>query len=325
LNSDNKTDRLSNFFIQCRRGYQRWIIFLPFLFIPFIFSCGKTSVSIDERTYEPKIVIIGYLYPNQPITAIRISRNFPIGSVIDKADIALRDADVRLTDLADDRTFQLVYNPDSSYFEYRGTVLKIGYGKSYRLDVAASIENTYLEASSVTTVPEKGLVINPDESIYGAMPYRLQNEAGEIISPRIVFEQSPDASFYLLSINAMDASLETFIYDNPFGFDIQDALDGGATINDFKYRARWTRPENKSGEYSIIEINWFLIWFYGRHRLLLYAGDQNFFHFYNTHRSVQEIDGNLHEPLFDIDGEGIGVFGSAVTDTVYLNIYPNLE
>jgi len=314
---------VNSFNLHGRIYFQRYIVFLFCFILPAIFSCGKTSVSIDERTYEPKIVIIGYLYPNQPITAIRISRNFPIGTVIDKTEIALRDADVRLTDLADVRTYQLVYNPDSAFFEYPGTELKIGYGNSYRLDVAATIENTYLEASSVTTVPQKGLVINLEESIYGAMPYRRQNENGEIISPRVVFEQSPDASFYLLSMDAMDASLETFIYENPFGFDIQDALDGGATINDFKYRARWTRPENKSGDYSLIEVNWFLIWFYGRHRLLLYAGDQNFFHFYNTHRNVQEIDGNLHEPLFDIDGDGIGVFGSAVTDTIYLNIFPN--
>jgi len=305
--------------------FQCCIVFLFCFILSSIFSCGKTSVSIDERTYEPKIVIIGYLYPNQPITAIRISRNFPIGTVIDKTQIALRDANVQLTDLADVRTYQLVYNPDSAFFEYRGTELKIGYGNSYRLDVAATIENTYLEASSVTTVPQKGLMINLEHSIYGAMPYRLQNENREIISPRVVFEQSPDASFYLLSMDAMDASLETFIYENPFGFDIQEALDGGATINDFKYRARWTRPENKSGDYSIIEVNWFLIWFYGRYRLLLYAGDQNFFHFYNTHRNVQEIDGNLHEPLFDIDGDGIGVFGSAVTDTIYLNVFPNFQ
>ena len=35
---------------------------------------------------------------------------------------------------------------------------------------------------------------------------------------------------------------------------------------------------------------------------------------------VQEIDGNFHEPVFHIDGDGIGVFGSAVTDTVYFSV-----
>jgi len=35
---------------------------------------------------------------------------------------------------------------------------------------------------------------------------------------------------------------------------------------------------------------------------------------------VQEIDGNLHEPAFHIEGDGIGVFGAAVADTAYFEI-----
>jgi hypothetical protein len=296
---------------------------LLFLTAGLFFSCGETSVSIDESTYEPKIVIIGYIYPQMPVTAIRITRNFPIGSVIDKQMVPLGEATVQLTDLTESKTYLLSFNSDSAYFEYTNADLVIEYGRSYRLDVTASIDGRLLSASSVTAVPEKGLKINHEQSIYGDLLYRQQGENGEIISPRVVYEQSADASFYLLSISAVEARVESFIYENPFGFDIQDALDGGATINDFKYRAKWTRPENKTGDYSIIEINWFLLWFYGPHRLVLYAGDQNFYHFYNTHRNVQEIDGNLHEPLFDIDGDGIGVFGSAVIDTLYLNVLPN--
>ena len=293
------------------------------LMTAFFYSCGKTSVSIDETTYEPKIVIIGYLYPGKPVSNIRITRNFPIGTVIDKEQMSLSAADVRVTDIESGKTYQLAFNNFSAWFEYTGSDWLINYGKSYRLDVAAVVAGQPLTASSVTAVPEKGLQINLENSIYGDLHYRQTDEKGAIISPRVAYEQSPDAAFYLLSISALDASLESFIYENPFGFDIQDALDGGATIDDFKYRARWTRPENKTGDYSIIEINWFLLWFYGSHRLLLYAGDQNFYHFYNTHRNVQEIDGNLHEPLFDIDGDGIGVFGSAVVDTLYLNVFPN--
>jgi hypothetical protein len=309
--------RYSPFYILSEAG--RLFILLTGLLI----SCGKTSVSIDKSTYEPKIVIIGYLYPEKPVTAIRISRNFPIGTMIDKENAPLSTADVHLTDIAANMSYPLYFNSALACFEYIGTDLFIDYGKAYRLDVSASIDNNRLTASAVTVVPEKGLKIIREQSIYGDLFYRQKDERSMIISPRVAFEQSPDASFYLLSISALNAGLGSFIYENPFGFDIQDALDGGATINDFKYRAKWTRPENKSGNYSIIEINWFLLWFYGSQRLILYAGDQNFYHFYNTHRNVQEIDGNLHEPLFDIDGDGIGVFGSAITDTLFLNILPN--
>ncbi len=288
-----------------------------------LLSCGKTAISIDESTYEPKIVIIGYLYPDKPVTNIKITRNFPIGTIIEKEKVPLRDANARITDLTENKTYPLVYNNQESYFEYPGNDLHIDYGNSYEIKVNASIDGQNLAAGSVTTVPDEGLLINREESIYGDMYYRQKDESGMVVSPRVAYEQSPNASFYLLSISSIDASLESFIYENPFGFDIQEALDGGATIENFQYRARWTRPENVGEDYSVIEINWFQIWFYGPYRLLLYAGDQNFYHFYNTHGNVQDIDGNLHEPIFDIEGDGIGVFGSAVIDTIYLNVLKN--
>ena len=284
------------------------------------FSCGETSVTIDERTYEPKIVIIGYLYPEQPVTNIRITRNFPVGSSINKDQIALADADVILTNLASNNTYELTYNPVNFVFEYTENDLDIEYGITYRLDVYATVEDSYLHASSTTTIPDKGLEIDRESSVYGDLFYRETDESGELITPKVAYRQSENSAFFLLSISALDASIESFIYENPFGFDIKDALEDDAKIENFQYTARWTKPENQNGGLSIIEISWFQLWFYSPYRLVLYAGDENFYHFFSTHRSVQSIDGNLHEPLFHIDGDGIGVFGSAVIDTLSLNI-----
>jgi hypothetical protein len=285
-----------------------------------IFSCGKTSVSVDERTYEPKIVFNAYIYPEQPVADIRISRNFAIGQEIERSKIALSDANVTLTNLSTGDIYTLAFNNGKESFEYRGDDLDIAYGTSYRLTASAEIDGVSLQASSVTDVPDKGLEIDLEESIYGDLFYRQTGENGQLISPRINYKQSDNSAFFLVSITSLQASEESFIYENPFGFEIQEALDDGAKIEDFQYSARWTRPENQIDGISAIELTWFQFWFYGEYRLILYAGDQNFFHFYNTHASVQEPDGNLHEPLFHIDGDGIGVFGSAVTDTVYINV-----
>ena len=288
-----------------------------------LLACGKTSVSIDERTYEPKIVFNAYIYPNRPVSDIRISRNFAIGQEIDREEIALSNADVALTDVVSGEIFPLVYNPDENSFRYPGNDLTINYGGTYRLNVTANIDGTYLQASSVTTVPDEGLEIDLEKSIYGDLFYRQTDENGQLISPRVNYMQSANSSFFLLSITALEADEESFIYENPFGFEIQDALDDGAKIEDFQYSAKWTRPENQVNGDSVIELIWFQFWFYGSYRMILYAGDRNFYHYYNTHANVQEPDGNLHEPIFDIDGDGIGVFGSAVTDTIYLNVLKN--
>jgi len=286
-----------------------------------LMACGKTSVTIDERTYEPKIVIIGYLYPERPINNIQITRNFPVGTTIDKNQIALSEANVTLTDIASNSVYDLTYNPISFAFEYTENNLEIDYGKSYRLNVFASIDGSDLQASSTTIVPDEGLEIDHEASVFGDLFYRETDENGQLITPQVAYRQSENSAFFLLSVSALDADVETFIYENPFGLDIKEVLDNEGEIENFQYSARWTRPENQNGGLSIIEISWFQIWFYGSYRLVLYAGDENFYHFYNTHRNVQGVDGNLHEPIFHIEGDGIGVFGSAVIDTLSLNIF----
>jgi hypothetical protein len=293
------------------------LLILPILLL---IACGKTSVTIDDRTYEPKIVIIGYLYPEHPVRDIQITRNFPIGTTIDKAEMALDEAFVTLTDISSNTVYDLAYNPLRFSFEYTGDDLEIEYGQSYRLDVSATFDNVSLQASSTTTVPDRGLEIDRENSIFGDLFYRQTDENGAIIQPQVTYKQSDNSAFFLLAISALDASIETFIYENPFGFDIKDALEDDAEIENFQYTSRWTRPENQNGGFSILEYSWFQIWFYGPYRLVLYAGDENFYHFYATHRTVQSVDGNLHEPLFHIEGDGIGVFGSAVIDTISLNI-----
>ena len=285
-----------------------------------LLACGKTSVSIDDRTYEPKIVLNAYIYPNRPVSDIQITRNFAIGQEIDKNQIALSEAEVILTDVGSGNHYSLIYDPDQGSFQYPGSDLTIIYGGTYRLQVTANIDGHVLHASSVTTVPDEGLKIDLEKSVYGDLYYRQTDESGQLISPRVNYMQSANAAFFLLSIAALEASEASFIYENPFGFRIQEALEGGAKIENFQYAARWTRPENQVNGDSVIELTWFQFWFYGYYRLILYAGDLNFFHYYNTHANVQEPDGNLHEPIFEIEGDGIGVFGSAVTDTIYINV-----
>jgi hypothetical protein len=286
-------------------------------------NCGKTSVSVDEYTYEPKIVINGYIYPERPVSGIVISRNFAIGQTIDKDRVMLRDADVTLTDLGTDVIYPLVYRQADGGFYYPGNDLDIAYGGNYRLDVQAVIDGRELRASSETSVPLRGLEIDRDQSVSGDVYYRQTDSNGNLITPQIYYRQSENAAFFLLSVSAVDASVESFIYENPFEFDIQELLDEGGDIEDVQYTSRWTRPENQNNGESVMEVSWFQIWFYGTYRMILYAGDQNFYHYYTTHANVQEPDGNLHEPIFEIDGDGIGVFGSAVADTVYINILRN--
>jgi len=56
--------------------------------------------------------------------------------------------------------------------------------------------------------------------------------------------------------------------------------------------------------------------FYDDYEIIMYAADKNYKDFHITYRNVMELDGNFHEPKFNIEGDGIGVFGSIIADTV---------
>jgi hypothetical protein len=69
-----------------------------------------------------------------------------------------------------------------------------------------------------------------------------------------------------------------------------------------------------------MDVFWWDLWFYGEHRVVIYAAYANYARFIQTFDEVQEEDGNFHEPVFSFEGDGIGYFGSAIANTVGLTI-----
>ncbi len=280
-------------------------------------SCGGGSIVINDPGFQPKIVIQGTLFPQQPVNNIRIMRNFPIGSSINADAIILTNAIAKIVD-ASGRSFGLTYNSETAFYEFRGSDLKIDHGESYTLEVTATIDGKELSARSTTTVPLPGFRILAEQSVLGPMPYRARDENGELIDLTVAFDRSPGTNFYAVSVTALDADVSTFIYENPFGeFDENDVRKD---FNDFKYAFNWIQDTPTEAGVSSIEIFSFFTWFFGEYQAIVYAADRNFKDFLITHEEVQEIDGNFHEPALHIEGDGIGVFGSAIADMVRFTV-----
>ncbi|MCX6151764.1 MAG: DUF4249 family protein [Ignavibacteriales bacterium] len=294
-----------------------WKILVMILTTFFFSACGEGTVDLTQSKYEPKIVVEGYLYPGHQIGDIRISRNMPLNKQVDFETIVLKDAIVKISDLSDGHEYILKYEP--SYFTFFVPVYTpVEYGKSYKLEVWATIDGKNLYASSTTKVPEKGLKIvdNPESSL----SYREKDTEGNLKKYNISFTLSYGAEFYALSVcaNLSILSLNNFIYENPyFKPDTNDIKDNFSRYTNSSYTLQNFNPY---AEKLNIDIEWTSIWFYGKYRAIVYAGDKNFKDFFLTQDNVQEMDGNFHEPKLHIDGDGIGVFGSAVADTVYFTI-----
>lgn len=301
------------------RTFQRLPNIFLLLYSLLIFSsCGESTVEIGPKTYEPKIVIEGYLMPDKKVEGIKITRNIPLNVKVDQSTLVQSDADVRITDLQTGKQYKLTYIPEKFSFGYTGSDLTIGFGKSYKLKVLTTIDGKTLSASSITTVPKEGFKILRASSNIGTMGYREKDVNGNLKFFSCLFSPSANTNYYFLSIVALNASDSTFIYDNAFlnvkPEDVKKYLDS------YKYRVDWIQNVNSLASSIQYNIDWIAFWFYGDYRIIAYAGDDNFNAFALTHKDVQDFDGNLHEPRFNIQGDGIGVFGSMIADTVFVRI-----
>ncbi|MFB3080334.1 MAG: hypothetical protein ACE1Y1_00980 [Nitrosomonadaceae bacterium] len=284
-----------------------------FLIIPFmlLIAC-QGNVSITEATYEPKIVIQGILIPGQ-VPQIAIRRNFPLNDpLIEPTEIPLTDASATITDDAGTE-YGLTYNPETR--SYEAPQLNVEFGRTYILNANATIDGQVLHTSATTLVPEPGFQILEEKSLLGSRIYPPQ---GDGVDFNMVFERSPNTGYYLVSIVALDPDTSNYIYDNPFNdLTPQDVIED---FEEWKYNYYWIHNRPPTAGESMTEIRSLYLYFYTRYRIIMYAADRNFRDFQATHEVTQGADGNHHEPAFHIDGDGIGVFGSAVVDTTYFEV-----
>ena len=290
-----------------------------------VISCGEGVVEVTNESYEPKIAIEGYLIAGQKVDKIRISRNFPVNANLTQIGLLpdVNQTDVTITDLTNNSMYNLTFHiaPDDRlenyYWQNNSPGLTITSGKSYRLDVTATIEGKMLHASSVTTVPDSGFSIS--HLNYNQLLFREENQSGSLKHFEVTFNRSPGISFYLASAKPLNPSKSNFIYENPFLGEEDKDVD----VEDYDYQYGWLQDTPTTFGQTVFKVFWANLWFYDRYELIMYATDDNYREFVQTYNDVQEDDGNFHEAKFNIEGDGIGVFGSMIADTAYIEVLRN--
>ncbi len=276
---------------------------MPLLFLTS--SCGDPAIEAFNQ-YEPKIVVNAYLFVGTTVSDIRILRNYPVGTTIESSKQYLTPAEGTVVTI---NGTVLDYNPTTkSYFSNSITVQP---KTTYSLQVSSIVEGKKLECSAVTTTPDLGFAL--EKNNLGIIQYNAEK-------PIIRFKTSEGAYSYSFSFRPDSASLESFIYDNIFQSDITTE-DVRKDFND--YYLQWDMVINIDtqlvGFFDYVT-EWWNIWFYGTYTIYAYAGDINMRDFLLTANDIQELDGNFFEPAFYIKGDGIGVFGSAVRDSLTMRV-----
>jgi len=299
-----------------RRSYLIGLLLITSLTL--LSGCGDPEILVTNDAYEPKIVVEGLLIAGQPVQDIRITRNVRLEQNLSRTPLSLSDAVVAIIDEGDGKRYVLRYHEGTlftdQYFEYTGKQLQIQPGGTYTLQVDATIDHAQLSTTATTTVPDEGfeiLDISPERTTY-----RPKDADGEPENVTIQIERSPGTRFYLLTARPLTASQTNFIYDNPF----VDESQGGVDLDDFNYEWEWLQNTPAGTGQSEMNLFWWDLWFYSRYEIIIYAADTNYSSFLQTFDEVQEDDGNFHEPEFRLEGDGMGYFGSAIADTVALEV-----
>ena len=282
-------------------------IFFPLIVSFMIIECGNPGVNINNAPYEPKITVEGYLYCGESVHDIKLMRNYALGAPVDPGQLYLTPSlnNVSITINGNPLTF------DPQTDSYYNSQMYVDYGTTYTLEVFATIDGKKLHTTSTTTTPQKGFSVlnkNLGQFIYNSNPITIN------------FNTSPGTGFYVFSIVPDSASLSNFIYNNVFRSNLDSAKIAN-NFNDYKFRHETLNNINSftSTAYSIT-LNVRDTWFYSSYTVIAYAGDENFKDYLITAPSVQEFDGNFHQPVQIFNGDGIGVFASAIKDTVRFSI-----
>jgi hypothetical protein len=270
-------------------------------------ECGRPGVNINDAGYEPKIAVEGYLYCGETIKDIRLSRNYAIGVPIDSSSLYLTPSGNNVI---------ITINGVPLYFDqstntYFNRQVTVDFNKTYTLAVSAIVDGQNLQTTSTTTTPQKGFAVfnnNLGQFTYDGNPITVN------------FKTSPGTDFYVFSIVPDTASTANFIYNNVLRKNI-DSSDVVSNFNDFKFRDGILDNINSNAgiDYSFT-LQLQDTWFYSSYTIIAYAGDTNFKDYFLTAPNVEEFDGNFHEPIQIFTGAGIGVFASAIRDTVKFSI-----
>ena len=285
-----------------------------------LFSCGEPTVTASNASYEPRIVVEALLMPGYAVTKIRVTRNLRVTADLRSTVIPLDNASVVLTVEATGSRHVLTYHRGAPfdfrdhYYEYLGDDLTIEHGATYTLEIEAVIERQSVSMRSTTTVPQPGFRIASIS--HDRLAYRPKGPDDEVVDVQLRIERSPGTPLYLMTVEALEASADNFVYDNPFTDEDPDDLD----LSDFNYEWEWLQNPPLTAGMSTMNVYWWHLWFYTDYQIVVYAADANYARFLQTFDEVQEQDGNFHEPEFAIEGDGIGYFGSAIADTVSLTI-----
>jgi hypothetical protein len=269
--------------------------YFGFIFLLFIVFFGCDSTSVLEPEID-QVVVQAFLYANEPVTDIKLTRTLALGSE-DSLAPPINDAVVYL-DRNGTRYDSIASAGDSGYYHYPGTDLVVENGDVFQIVVSyfgKLASGTTEVPSSPTNVSISSTTLPiPTEMTFPPDPNKIN------ASVTVSWDSIPGALFYVTvdNIEVNPQEIDTFGggFRPPGG-----GMKGGPQ--------RFISAPGSSNEY---QVNRFMVTHYGNHLVRVYRVNQEYADLYI---SRQQDSRDLNEPLSNIQN-GLGVFSAFNSNSV---------
>lgn len=281
------------------------------IFIIALASCED----LPPTSYTAEYAVEGYLFVNQPIKNIVISRSLPTTDTFKFENSIVKDATVEIS--GGGETFLLTYRPTSIGGEYYlpDTTKRIKEKTLYELRVTTK-DGRILTGKTMTPQQIQWVADKEPKSVY-QYPSDTLNLPSDNDSLVFSWTKAEGLTEYLISLQSLD-TLEYGKYLNP-----------PTTELNRRMVRFYDQPENpqyrETTLYGLLQANtstvvWNAFRWFGKTQLTVYAADDNF-----NRWSKSRWTGNQYDPNLGSIVGGVGVFASASVATKTLFLLKNVR
>lgn len=263
------------------------------------------ALSCEQDQFDPNVsetvVLEAYLYANEPIGNIKLTRLAPFVGDEDQS-LAINDAEISI--YWNDNNYDLIASPgDSGYYHYEGNELEIIAGNTYQIKL------TYFgkEISASTTVPNPPSNLAISDSVLAIEPiYDFDDLFNQTIQELEITWDNSNGEYYYVLYENTENEPEDIDQSNTSG-----NFPGGErpVFANFSFI---TSPTNADQ----LTINSRGLTQYGTYSVKVYKVNQEYVDLYQT---SEQDSRNFTEPLNNITN-GLGIFTSFNSDSLFFTI-----
>ena len=257
-------------------------------------GCTESSPLISD---DDLVVVWGFVYANEPITDIKLTRTLPLDADSSSKFSTINDADVSV--IVNQDRFKCDLAPgDSGYYQYLANDLTINTGDIISIEI--EWQGQSIRGESIGPLPPRGLALESNimeipnfSDRQSLLDWRFSEKREVVVKWE---EESEDDWFYVVLKN-LEQNPTPIIINSTFSERMREIVFPPVQDNSFRIRLP-------------------LIEFLGLHEIRVYRVNREYVDLYE---SREQDTRDLNEPLTNIEG-GLGVFSAFNSSKTYMTV-----